>query len=269
MSRHAGDRLDEALFRRLSGNGGEGAASRAHEAILIATTDERGRPHPALLSYGEVLATSPALLRIAVRTDSTTARNLAARGALTLSLIGPEGVAYVKAAARALPAERPRGEEGRVAFEARVEDVLVDTPAAGEKAHLTSGITFAADDSEGEVVSAVPPGTEWVVDAHGCDPRALRSRVVLDALFHQVVAELELRPAGDAVWREFPGEGGITGLLLLTESHLACHTFPERGFAAFNLYCCRPRADWPWPERLREVLRAQQVSVRRLARGER
>jgi len=33
---------------------------------------------------------------------------------------------------------------------------------------------------------------------------------------------------------------GVTGLLLLTESHLACDTFPERGFASFNLYCCRP-----------------------------
>jgi S-adenosylmethionine decarboxylase len=117
-------------------------------------------------------------------------------------------------------------------------------------------------------VTPVPPGTEWVVDAHGCDPQALRSRAVLDALFRQVVEELDLRPAGDAVWREFPGEGGITGLLLLTESHLACHTFPERGFAAFNLYCCRPREEWPWPERLRAVLHAQQVSVRRLARGE-
>jgi hypothetical protein len=149
VSRHTGDRLDDALFRRLSGEGGEGVATRGHEAILVATTDDRGRPHPALFSYGEVLAMSPALLRIAVRADSTTARNLAARDALTLCLIGPDGVAYVKAAARPLPGERSLAEEGLVAFEARVEDVLVDTPAAGEKAHLTSGITFAADDPEG------------------------------------------------------------------------------------------------------------------------
>jgi S-adenosylmethionine decarboxylase len=116
-------------------------------------------------------------------------------------------------------------------------------------------------------VTLVPTGTEWVVDAHGCDPQALRSRPILEALFRQVVEELGLRAAGEAVWREFPGEGGITGLLLLTESHLACHTFPERGFAAFNLYCCRPREDWPWPERLRAALHAQHVSVRRLTRG--
>jgi S-adenosylmethionine decarboxylase len=108
-----------------------------------------------------------------------------------------------------------------------------------------------------------------VVDAHGCDPRALRSLEVLEALFRQVVDELGLRAAGEAQWRVFPGEGGITGLLLLTESHLACHTFPERGFAAFNLYCCRPREDWPWPDRLRDALHAREVRVRRLVRGAR
>lgn len=118
-------------------------------------------------------------------------------------------------------------------------------------------------------MTAVPSGTEWVVDAHGCDPEALRSRDVLAAVFRQVVEDLGLRAAGDPVWHVFPGEAGITGLLLLTESHLACHTFPERGFAAFNLYCCRPRAEWPWPERLRATLRAREVTVRRLARGQR
>ena len=115
--------------------------------------------------------------------------------------------------------------------------------------------------------SAVPSGTEWVVDAHGCDPAALRSQQVLASLFRQVVEELGLRAAADPVWRVFPGEGGVTGLLLLTESHLACHTFPERGFAAFNLYCCRERAEWPWQERLRAALRADEVTVRMLRRG--
>jgi hypothetical protein len=147
VSRHAGDRLDDALFRRLCG--GNPAARRA-EAILITTVDDSGRPHPALLSYGEVLAVSPHLLRIGVSATSTTAHNLAARGALTLCLIGAEGVHYVKTAARALPAEPSLEAEGLAAFEARVEDVLVDAPAAGEKAHLTGGITFAADDPEAQ-----------------------------------------------------------------------------------------------------------------------
>ena len=110
-------------------------------------------------------------------------------------------------------------------------------------------------------------GTEWIVDAHGCDPESLRSTAALQALFDRVVREVGLSAAGDPVWRVFPGEGGITGLQLLTESHLACHTFPETGFAAFNLYCCRPRAAWPWADRLREAIGAADVQVTTLARG--
>jgi S-adenosylmethionine decarboxylase len=60
----------------------------------------------------------------------------------------------------------------------------------------------------------------------------------------------------------------VTGLLLLAESHLTCHTFPERRFASLNLYCCRPRGPWPWEERLRETLGADRVTVRSFTRGE-
>ena len=106
------------------------------------------------------------------------------------------------------------------------------------------------------------------MDAHGCAPDALRSREALARLFDRIVTELDLRPAGEPLWRVFPAEGGVTGLLLLTESHLTCHTFPEHGYAGFNLYCCRPRERWPWEERLREALGATRVSVRPIARGE-
>ncbi len=110
-------------------------------------------------------------------------------------------------------------------------------------------------------------GTQWFVDAHECRADALRSRDVLAKLFASLVDELGLHPVGDPAWRIFPGEGGVTGLLLLEESHLTCHTFPENGFAAFDLYCCRPREEWPWAERLTQRLGAQRVVVRFLQRG--
>jgi S-adenosylmethionine decarboxylase len=115
--------------------------------------------------------------------------------------------------------------------------------------------------------ATVLTGTEWLVDAFGCRADPLRSVPVFEALFAQLVTDLGLHPLSPAVWHSFPGAGGLTGLLLLSESHLTCHTFPERGFAALNLYCCRPRHDWPWQERLREILEARHVSVRKLARG--
>ena len=83
----------------------------------------------------------------------------------------------------------------------------------------------------------------------------------------QIIADLDLRVIGEAAWHEFPQPGGVTGLFLLTESHLACHTYPESGIATFNLYCCRERPDWPWAERLRESLGATLVTVRFARRG--
>jgi len=111
-------------------------------------------------------------------------------------------------------------------------------------------------------------GTQWIVDAHGCDPGSLRSSAALSALFARIVAEMGLHPVGEPVWHVFPGAGGITGLVILSESHLACHTFPERGYAAFDLYCCRPSPEWPWAERLGEALRATDVRVRFVTRGD-
>ena len=109
-------------------------------------------------------------------------------------------------------------------------------------------------------------GTEWLVEASGCDAVALRDVEALRAVFARAVREIGLRVVGEAHWHKFPGEGGVTGLALLTESHLACHTYPEFGVATFNLYCCRERAEWPWAERLREMLGAREVSVRGLSR---
>lgn len=110
-------------------------------------------------------------------------------------------------------------------------------------------------------------GEAWVVDAHGCDPERLRSRTALQSVFTAMVEEMGLRPLGPAAWHAFPAPGGWTGFLLLTESHLACHTFPETGFAALDLYCCRRLGEWPWAERLRELLGARSVEVRRIPRG--
>lgn len=110
-------------------------------------------------------------------------------------------------------------------------------------------------------------GSEWVVDALGCDPARLADLPTLEALFAAIVAELDLHPVAAAQWHQFPPPGGITGLLMLRESHLSCHTFPEHGALALNLYCCRPREGWDWERGLARFVAARQVGVRALRRG--
>src|SRR5262245_44411043 len=110
-------------------------------------------------------------------------------------------------------------------------------------------------------------GQEWIIDAQGCDSAALSDGAALRALCDDVVAQLDLRVIGHPLWHQFPDPGGITGMYLLSESHLTCHTFPEFGLATFNLYCCRPHADWPWEAQLCERLGAARVVVRCVQRG--
>ncbi len=111
-------------------------------------------------------------------------------------------------------------------------------------------------------------GTEWIVDAEGCSPSALRDLEKLRDLFERILRELDLRQVGETLWHRFPGPGGITGLALLSESHLTCHTYPEHGLLSMNLYCCGERPAWPWEERLAEALGASRVRVRALSRLE-
>ena len=112
-----------------------------------------------------------------------------------------------------------------------------------------------------------PAGVEWLVEGLDCDPDRLRDLISLRRVCDRILGDLGLRPVRDGVWHQFPGPAGVTGLYLLAESHLTCHTYPEFGVATFNLYCCRSRPPWPWAERLAEMLGAGSVTVRVLDRG--
>ena len=110
-------------------------------------------------------------------------------------------------------------------------------------------------------------GTEWIVDADGCDPQLLSCLQTMSTLCDDIAADLGLNVVGLPHWHQFPGPAGVTGLYLLSESHLACHTYPELQCATFNLYCCRERSEWPWILELSRRLSAARVRLRRVDRG--
>jgi S-adenosylmethionine decarboxylase len=110
-------------------------------------------------------------------------------------------------------------------------------------------------------------GIEWLVDASGCDAGSLADKRCLTELLYSVLERLSLTIVGKPRWYRFSTNSGLTGVLLLKESHLTCHTFPELGLAAFNLYVCRLRRPFPWHDELRYRLKARAVRVRRIPRS--
>ena len=114
--------------------------------------------------------------------------------------------------------------------------------------------------------NAMIVGTEWLIEAAGCDTALLRDESVVRSVLSGVIADLGLKAVG-SVWHKFEGEGGVTGLVALTESHLACHTYPEHRTATFNLYCCNARPEWEWDANLKKILRAETVHITKIERG--
>lgn len=112
----------------------------------------------------------------------------------------------------------------------------------------------------------VPGGAEWIIDARGCDAALLRDAICLEAVFDRLIAVLRLTPVAPAAWHTFPAPGGITGFVILAESHLACHTFPEFGSICVNVFCCRARDDFDAASLMAEMLGATDTVVRRIER---
>ena len=119
-----------------------------------------------------------------------------------------------------------------------------------------------------EPVSGV--GCQWIVDAHRCDRAKLRDRDLVDAYCRRVVNAMRLHVLGTPQSHAFGPPGyGVTVLYLLTQSHLAIHTYPESGLLTLNLVCCRDLPDWSWRQSLRDTFDADDVEARRIDRGER
>ena len=140
MSKLIGDKLTDDLYWRLLGHHLE---EDAEKVILLSTIDESGWPHPAMLSYFEVVAKDRSNLRFATYKNSSTTNNMRRNGKATVSIIDERVAYYVKGSVEEVAGEM-RSVPQSSKINLRVEEVFADE--ADEElesgAYVSSGVTY-------------------------------------------------------------------------------------------------------------------------------
>jgi len=139
VSRSLGPVLPDRLLARLLA---PAPAVPLDAVVILVTVDPLGWPHPALLSYAELLAQDAGAVRLALHAGSRSAQQLRDTGRGTLVFADAELCCYVKVEAMPLPAPPAAADLAR--FQLVVRAVLEDR-AEGEEAgaRLASGLTVA------------------------------------------------------------------------------------------------------------------------------
>ena len=109
-------------------------------------------------------------------------------------------------------------------------------------------------------------GQQVLVEYYNCDAAVLNDRDRIAAVMVEA-ANLAGATVVEEVFHLF-NPHGISGVVVIAESHLSIHTWPEYGYAAVDLFTC---GDEIRPERafdyLKKMLKAESVSVMELKRG--
>ena len=121
-------------------------------------------------------------------------------------------------------------------------------------------------------------GLHLTADLHGCacDTRWLTDAPALGAACVQAVRDAGLQAVAE-LFHAFPatghGPGGVTATVLLAESHLCVHTWPEQRAVTLDVYVCNFGADHSGPARalmatLQALFQPARVQAHALRRGE-
>lgn len=109
-------------------------------------------------------------------------------------------------------------------------------------------------------------GRHALVDLYECDPALLDNLDHVKSVLTGVTEKLDLTVV-QSVFHRFSPQG-VSGVIVIAESHLSVHTWPEHGYAAFDLYSCDEATPLDQlPELLKQGFKGNRVEVKKHMRG--
>jgi S-adenosylmethionine decarboxylase len=109
-------------------------------------------------------------------------------------------------------------------------------------------------------------GTHLLADFHGVATELLRDAKTLERLLRGAAHYAGARVLSSH-FHSFGEQDGVTGVVLLSESHISIHTWPESGFAAIDVFMCGSAQPQRAIAELTRFLAPQRQFVKAAARG--
>lgn len=108
-------------------------------------------------------------------------------------------------------------------------------------------------------------GQHLLVEYHGCDCEILNDPSRIESAMRDA-AEAALVTVVATTFHRFSPQG-VSGVLVIEESHLSIHTWPESGYAAVDFYTCGECTPERAHDVLRRALRAERAETMMVHRG--
>ena len=117
-------------------------------------------------------------------------------------------------------------------------------------------------------------GPHLTLDLYGCDRKKLADFDYVKSVLSKMPGLLGMNKFSEPQVTDVPEQGtnsfdrgGITGFVILIESHMAIHTFPGDGYASFDIFSCKKFDTDYAASKLMEMLGAEKFEKNFIERG--
>lgn len=91
-------------------------------------------------------------------------------------------------------------------------------------------------------------GIHFMLDGYGCSKTLLQDKEALASMLESIPVAMGMHTISTPLVVEVGPKnrkdpGGLSGFVLIAESHISFHTFPNRGFVTIDVYTCQNDMD--------------------------
>jgi len=109
-------------------------------------------------------------------------------------------------------------------------------------------------------------GNHLIIEMYDCDPVIINNRKKVEQALIKAV-EISGATIVQSVIHEF-NPHGISGVVVIEESHFSVHTWPEYGYCALDIFTCGSEIDhYSALQYLKDTFKATNISVNDIKRG--